>query len=292
MRPPAGSPWAWHLHPVTWTLLVLLVLGYVLALRRWSPTTATGAPAASRRQLRSFALGVVSLVAVCTWPIADLARRWSMLAHVTQHVVLLLVAPPLLLLGLPDWLAAKLTAKAVVDQIVARLTRPVTATILFNAVVIGSMAPVVVDAEARSAPIHGVVNLALFLVGIIMWTPVLHALPGRHQLSAAGKVGYLFVQSIVPNFPALILIFADHVLYGAFATAPRALGISPLLDQRLAGAMAKMGGIGILWITAGVILMRAQRAEERGADPEPLTWRDVERELERVERRRRRSGVE
>lgn len=292
MKPPAGSPWAWHPHPVAWALLALLVIGYVLALRRFAPSARPGESAAPGRVVRSFVLGVASLAAVSTWPIADLARRWSMLAHVTQHLVLLLVAPPLLLLGLPDWLAAKLTSPAIVDTVLARLTRPLGATVVFNAVVIGTMAPVVVDAEARSSLVHGAVNLALFVAGTLMWTPVLHTLPGRHQLSPAGKVGYLFVQSIVPNFPALILIFADHVLYGAFAKAPAALGLSPLLDQRLAGAMAKLGGIGILWVSAGVILMRAQRAEERGTDPEPLTWRDVERELDRVERRRRKSGVE
>jgi putative membrane protein len=292
MRAPAGSPWAWHPHPVAWALLALLVVGYVLALRRLAPTSPLGERPAPGRVVRAFVLGVLSLTVVSTWPLADLARRWSMLAHVTQHLVLLLVAPPLLLLGLPDWLAAKLTSPAVVDGVLSRLTRPLVATIVFNAVVIGTMAPVVVDAEARSPLLHGAVNLSLLVAGILMWTPVLHALPGRHQLSPAGKVGYLFVQSIVPNFPALILVFADHVLYHAFAKAPGALGLSPLLDQRLAGAVAKLGGIGILWVTAGVILMRAQRAEERGGDTEPLTWRDVERELDRVERRRRKSGVE
>ncbi|MGH9208374.1 MAG: hypothetical protein ACRD1G_17770, partial [Acidimicrobiales bacterium] len=63
------------------------------------------------------------------------------------------------------------------------------------------------------------------------------------------------------------------------------LGLAPLTDQRLAGALAKLVGIAVLWGAAAAILVRAQRAEEAGMDPDPLGWDDVERELRRLDRR-------
>jgi hypothetical protein len=68
-------------------------------------------------------------------------------------------------------------------------------------------------------------------------------------------------------------------------------GLSPLLDQQLAGFLAKLGTIAVLWTVAFVIMTRAQTAETAGRDTEPLMWSDVEREIERAERRQRRRGV-
>ena len=67
--------------------------------------------------------------------------------------------------------------------------------------------------------------------------------------------------------------------------------MSPLLDQQLAGFLAKLSTIAVLWTVAFVIMTRAQAAETTGQDAEPLMWSDVEREIERAERRQRRAGV-
>ena len=64
--------------------------------------------------------------------------------------------------------------------------------------------------------------------------------------------------------------------------------MSPLLDQQLAGFLAKLSTIAVLWTVAFVIMTRAQSAEDIGRDSEPLMWSDVEREIERAERRQRR----
>ena len=66
--------------------------------------------------------------------------------------------------------------------------------------------------------------------------------------------------------------------------------MTPLLDQQLAGFLAKLSTIAVLWTVAFVIMTRAQTAETAGQDAEPLIWSDVEREIERAERRQRRRG--
>jgi cytochrome c oxidase assembly factor CtaG len=93
----------------------------------------------------------------------------------------------------------------------------------------------------------------------------------------------------VPSFLAVVWIFSRHPLYAPYAHA-RLFAMSPLTDQQLAGFVAKLVTIAVLWTVALVLLLRADRAEAEGDDAEPLTWADVERQFERVERAERRAG--
>jgi putative membrane protein len=243
---------------------------------------------ASRRQRASFGAGLfVLLIALC-WPLADLADS-SLLARMAQRSLLLLVAPPLLLMGLPRWLVNRLTRPALVDSVLGFLTRPVVATLLFNAAVVASFIAPAINGEARSGAIAVGISLGLLVVGMIMWMPVLRTIPGERYLSTGGRAGYLMIQAILPSFPALVFIFARRPLYSAYAHAPTTLGLTPLLDQQVAGALAKVVGLGILLGAAGFFLFRWHQAEETGSDPDPLLWDDVERELRRLERRSRRT---
>jgi cytochrome c oxidase assembly factor CtaG len=89
-----------------------------------------------------------------------------------------------------------------------------------------------------------------------------------------------------------VWIFARHSLYPPYSNhAGKVVGLTPLLDQQLAGFLAKLSTIAVLWTVAFVIMTRAQTAETSGQDAEPLIWSDVEREIERAERRQRRRGV-
>ncbi|HEX6476392.1 MAG TPA: cytochrome c oxidase assembly protein [Acidimicrobiales bacterium] len=300
-----GSPWAWHLHPVGWVVVVGAAAGYVYLLRSgggaerstagpagWSDDGAgpgsTSGGTASRRQKASFGAGLFVLLLALTWPLADLADS-SLLARMTQRSLLLLVVPPLLLLGLPRWLVNRLTRPALVDSVLGFLTRPVVATLLFNAAVVASFLAPAINGEARSGAIATGISLGLLLVAMIMWMPALRTIPGERYLSTGGRAGYLMIQAVLPTFPALVFIFARHPLYSAYAHAPTTLGLSPLLDQQVAGALAKVVGLGILLGAAGFFLFRWHQAEETGADPDPLLWDDVERELRRLERRSRRT---
>lgn len=281
-----GLPWHWHPHPGGWAVVVALSGAYLLVLWKLGPPGSR----ATRAELWRFGAGVVALALVVIWPVADLARHWLLLVHLSQQIVLLLVVPPLLLLGLPRWLVALAMQPPTLDALLRRLANPVMASVVFTAAAVGALLPPVVDAEAASGWVTGGVLAGLVMAGVVMWLPVLRVLPGQHHLSTPGRSGYLFVQSLLPNFPALVLIFSKHSLYPAFARTA-ALGLSPVADQQLAGVVAKILGIAILWGAAGAILVRAQQAEEAGLDPDPLTWDDVEVELRRLERRPRRTDA-
>ncbi len=65
--------------------------------------------------------------------------------------------------------------------------------------------------------------------------------------------------------------------------------MSPVLDQQLAGFLAKLCTIAVLWTVAFSLMMRSHAAAGVGEDPEPLLWSDVEREIQRADRRAQRT---
>lgn len=280
----ASGPWAFVPSPGAWLLVVVLAGAYFTALRRLAPAHAGLGPPATRGQQLAFVGGLLALVLALGWPLADLGRSTAFLAHMTQVGLLTMVAPPLLLLGLPRWLAEVATRPPAVDGALRRLTHPVVATVIFNAMLVGSLVPVVVDAQARSAAADSAIHLGLVTAGLVMWMPALRV-PGARMLSTAGRIGYLCAQAVLPSFPALIFIFAHHPLYEAFAHGPGIFGLTVIADQQIAGAIAKLLSLGALGVAVAAILVKTERAESAGTDPDTLTWDDVERELRRLERR-------
>lgn len=298
-------PVPWTLHPLAWLVALAGIGAYAWALRHLGPfyaPAASAAPAAvasgrsrqvgsndqvvTRGQIFAFSGGMFALWVALAWPLADLSRNISAIAHVTQQLLLVLAVPPLVLLGLPRWLLAIGTRSPKVEAAVRAISHPAVAIIVFNAALIAAWLPPVVAAEARWAGVGDAVHLLELVAGFVMWIPATRLVPGTRPLSAAARIGYLFAQSVVFNFPALILIFAPHPLYAVYAAhVNSAFGIGPRADQQIAGAVAKIVGFGVLIGTVAVILNRGWQAEEAGTDPDPLLWDDVERELRRLERR-------
>ncbi len=278
----AAHPFDWHLH-VFWLLAFpLLLVLYFWATRRdgWGATT---------RQRIFFVIGVVVLVAAVTWPLGDLAAHWLLVALVVQRLLLTLAVPPLLVLGTPRPLIARLTRPSGVDAVLRVVVRPLPAVAIVTVVAVATLTTGVVSLSARSDAARVAIEVVVLASGFVLWAPVLTELPGAARLSALGRGGYLIVQSIVPSFLSIVWIFARHALYPTFSHHGTVAGLSPLLDQQLAGFLAKLSTIAVLWSVAFVIMTRAQTAETAGED-EPLLWTDVEREIERAERRQRRHG--
>jgi putative membrane protein len=233
---------------------------------------------------------MVVLVLAVTWPLGDLAAHWLLMALVLQRVLLTLAVPPLLVLGTPRPLLARLTRPAPVDAILRVVVRPMPAVAIVTVVAVATLTTGVVSLTARSDAARVLVELIVLASGFVLWAPVLTELPGAPQLSPLGRGGYLIVQSIVPSFLSIVWIFARHSLYPPFTHTGTVVGMSSLLDQQLAGFLAKLSTIAVLWTVAFVIMTRPSAADTTGRDTEPLMWSDVEREIERADRRERRHG--
>ncbi|HVX20235.1 MAG TPA: cytochrome c oxidase assembly protein [Acidimicrobiales bacterium] len=282
MTTTSGSPWSFHPHPVAWALVVAVVVGYAVAVRRpgW---------AAGRRQVWAFAGGAATLLVAASWPLADLAAHWLLVALVLQRLLLMVAAPALFLLGLPQPVVVAATRPAPVDAAVRVLSRPPVAVVVVTAVAVGTLTTGAVDAQSSSVAARAGLDLLVLASGFVLWLPVLLRLPGTPRPSALGRGGYLIAQSIVPSFLAVVWIFAHHPLYPTYGTHGRVLGLAPVADQQIAGFVAKLGTIAALWTVAFVVITRSQQSGP-APEEEPLTWADVERQLERVARHERRHG--
>ncbi|HVC68943.1 MAG TPA: cytochrome c oxidase assembly protein [Acidimicrobiales bacterium] len=282
------GPYAFHLHAAAWLGVLATGLIYLAAVRRVGQTPRP-ATAPTRGQWWYLAGGLLSLAVALTWPLADLAAHWSLTALLLQRLLLTLAAAPLLLLALPSAVIAAVTRPAPLDRALEVITRPAVAVVLFTTIAVGTLFTPVVAAQASSSVVRGVIDVALLFGGGVLWGPVLRHIPGASRPSPVGLAAYLFVQSIVPGFPSVIYVFARHPLYPAFAHVHTAIGLSPVADQQLAGVVAKVATLPVLWSVAWLALARAARDDARGSDSGVLTWAEVERQLERAERRERRA---
>jgi putative membrane protein len=270
---------AFHLHPEVWALAAAIVGAYFLALKRWAPA---GAPGATKGQIASFCLGAFVLLVASTWPIHDIAERSLYSVHMSQHLLLTLVMVPLFLAGTPAWLFRKLVRPRPVWVVVKNLSRPVPAIIVFNAVLVFTHWPLVVNAVVAHHAIHFWIHLLMVISAFFMWMPVLSPILEIPRLSYPGQMIYLFVQSLVPTVPASFLTFGDKPLYAAYVHLPKLGGISPLTDQLIAGLIMKLFGAFVLWGFVGVLFFKWYSVEKsEGVDV--LKWRDVDRELNRAE---------
>jgi putative membrane protein len=276
---PYGSPWSPHVHPVTIGVVVALAVAYLLSAR------SDARPSAKQRW--QFGFGVAALLVAGSWPLEDLAAHWSLTALVVQRLLLVLVAAPALLFSIPATLAARLTKPRVIDSGLAFVSKPVVAVAIFTTVAVGTLLTPAVAAQSSNAAARTGLDALLMLSGMVLWSPVTRGLPGSSRPTPVGRAVYLFVQSIVPGFPSVVFVFARHPLYPAFSRVHDALRLSPLVDQQLAGIVAKVATLPVLWTAAWYALSEAQRRDREGIDTETLTWAEVQRQLERAERAER-----
>lgn len=237
------SPWSWHSHPDVWVLVALLGGGYWLALR--GRRRRTGEQAASRREGALFGAGLGLLWVMSDWPVHDLAEGHLYSVHMVQHTVLTLVVPPLLLLGTPRWLLRRLVEPVL--PVIRQLVRPLLALLLFNGTLALTHWTGLTNAAVSSGWSHLAQHVALVVTATLMWWPVVGRLPELGQMHPAAKMGYLFLQSLVPTVPASFLAIADGPIYRAYERFPKFWGLTATTDQQLAGAIMKLGGGAILW---------------------------------------------
>ncbi len=261
----SGLPW--RLHPVV--LLVVVGLGVTQVV------TAT-----SHRQRRDALGAAVLLLVGTTWPLGDLAGTVSLTAATVQRLLIMIAWAPLWLRSLPPGLVARWTRPRLVDAVARRLAHPVVAVLVVTVVGTVSLMPPVVDAAARLPFVRALVVAVTAVLGVLLWTPVVGIVPGARKLSALARAAYLFVSSLVVTSLSVVWIFARHPLYSGLHHQQTVVGMSALLDQQVAGFVAKLGAYLPLWLSAFVIFSRADRAGD--ANETPLTWHDVERHFERT----------
>jgi putative membrane protein len=267
---------AWHAHPDVWLLLGGIWVAYLLAVRKHPMTPREAAD--RRRRTTLFSIGMAVLLAGADWPVHDLAEGYLYSVHMVQHLLFTLVAPPLLIAGIPAWMWRMLVRPRPVFVAFRFLTRPVVALIVFNGLLLFTHWPELVRLSVSSELAHFALHAILFGAAMVVWWPVMSPLVELPSLSPPGQMMYLFVQSLAPTIPASFLTFGHTLLYPVYGTFPKIWGISALNDQLIAGLTMKIVGGLILWGFITAIFFRWHARESRdGWDA--LALREVEHEL-------------
>lgn len=260
----------WHLHLDVWAVAFVLAFGYWYANNRIKPHVAPDSPDPTRRQEWQWYTGVALLFLFSSWPIHDIGDSLFSV-HMVEHMGLSLVVPPLLLMGIPRWLADATLGRPRIAQVIGPVAKPMVAFTLFNATFIAIHWPELVEAMLTNSLAHFVVHTWLFVVAGLMWMPVLSPTPAIPRLRPPVAMFYLFAQSLLPTIPASFLTFSTVPIYPIYGDAALAYGLAPLVDQTIAGVIMKLGGGFLLWITIAVIWFRWSSRERQ--------WEEIETSL-------------
>src|SRR5690606_30827721 len=153
--------WTWRPYPGVWAFLALLVAAYVLVLRG-SPAPPGGTRDRGTRAA-AFGAAVAARWLVLDWPVGALGAGYLASAHMVQFLVIVLVAPPLLLYGVPAQAYRRLPPRVVAA--LRPVTHPLVALVLSNLIAFATHVPLVADRLLASQPGSLTIDVAWLAAG-------------------------------------------------------------------------------------------------------------------------------
>jgi cytochrome c oxidase assembly factor CtaG len=152
----------WNLAPsiiIGTALLLAAYLGAIGPFRKYIPTSKPVKP----REFIQFILGILILFLALTSPLDAMSDDYLFSAHMIQHSLLTLAAPPLILAGIPGWLAAYIVRNPSINKAARIVTNPVLAFVLYNLVYSLWHLPVAYEAALENENIHIVEHLSFIV---------------------------------------------------------------------------------------------------------------------------------
>jgi cytochrome c oxidase assembly factor CtaG len=221
--------------------------------------------------LAFYSAGIAALAVALVSPLATLDDR-LLSTHMVQHLILLMIAPPLLLLGAPQIPIVRAIPPALAKKTVGLVaksrggrrlfngvTHPVTGLVLFSTVMLGWHLPGPFQAALRSDNWHIVEHGSMITAGLLFWYPVIRPWPLAERWSRWAFVPYLLIADGVNSVVAAFMVFSGRLLYPSYASLPRLGGISAINDQIIAGGIMWVPGSILFLVTAIAIVIGALR---------------------------------
>jgi cytochrome c oxidase assembly factor CtaG/ferredoxin len=215
----------------------------------------------------SFLGGLFAIFLALASPIETFSSLSSSI-HMMQHLLLMMVAPPLLWLGAPllpvvrglpepvrlYW-AAPLLQSRWLQRVFSFLVRPAVALVLFTSVTWFWHAPIFYDAAVESPFWHYVQHICFLGGGLLFWFPIVRPYPFRPTWPVWVLLPYLIAADLSNTAFSALLTFSERVLYSRYAAVPPIWGVSAIEDQAGAGAlMWVFGSLAYLLPMAGISL--------------------------------------
>ena len=229
----------WRADPSVLLGLVLVATLYGVVARSLRLSAATRV---SRARGAMFLLGLVLLGLALESPLDGLGDHYLFSLHMAQHLLLVLVVPPLLLAGLTEALVRPFVRVRWVAASLRVITAPTVAFLTFNVVFALAHLPGVLALTLRSESIHIIEHLLFLATAVVTWWPVLSPLPEMPPLSYPLRMVYLFLQTLPCALVGALITLTGHVLYTPYELAPRLWNLTPLQDQQVGGLLMWIGG--------------------------------------------------
>src|SRR5215831_17299620 len=257
---------AWAYDPVPTFGAGVAALGYFAARQRLSsgPDAAWVRSHAGRGRVICFCAGLLAIVVALNGP-PDVLAGVSFSAHMIQHLLLQLVAPPLLLLGAPlslllradpPWLPRRILARVLRSRPVRVLAHPVIALALFTVVLVGSHLTPLYNLALQHEWLHELEHAAFLVTALLFWWPAIGVDPAPHRLSYPARLLYLLVDMPVMAYLGLAIANSSRVLYPWYAAHPPPWGASALQDQGVAGTIMWVSGTFTMIPAMAVVFLR------------------------------------
>ncbi|MDQ3963342.1 MAG: cytochrome c oxidase assembly protein [Actinomycetota bacterium] len=239
-----------------WNADPLIFLGLVLAAWAYHRGTRRRRQRNGSWRSRCFYGALVAVGIAVLSPLDALAHELAS-AHMVQHVLLMVIAAPLVAVSAP--VATMLAgAPPAVARAIGRtrrrlrfaagafeaLRRPAVAWLLATGTLWFWHASGSYDAAVEHDAIHALEHASLIVTGVLFWSAIVHVRRAPPTSYGYGAL-LVFTMALQSVFLAALLTFATTPWYGVYRTTTSAWGIDPLVDQQLAGA--------IMWVPAGFV---------------------------------------
>ena len=268
LHPVADVGWTgWSIH---WSTVIGIVA--LAALYLWRASKGPDAATPSGLQKLSFFAGLFVMFVSLNGPLHDLSDYYLFSAHMVQHLLLTLLLPPLLIGGTPGWMLRPLIRHTPVRRVAEFVTKPAMCFVLFNLVIIGWHLPPFYNAAMANHNIHIVEHLMFMAGAVLLWWPFMSPMPELPRLAYPGQLLYCFLSTLPMSVVAIYISLADHVLYPAYASAPRIWQLTPMMDQRAGGLIMWIPGSMVFYVLMSIVFFKWVARGEDSVAAAQVDW--------------------
>lgn len=256
---PLSAVTTWSIDPIPWIGSFVAGGAYLVGARRVNRVNPR-VPVPRWRMLSWLAGLAVILVALSS--AIDVYAGFFLSVHMVQHLMLAMVAPPLLALAAPITLVLRVASPETRHRVILPVLHSRIVRVIASPLVVWSLFALAMwlshfsplyNAALEDPNVHDAEHLLYLIAGLLFWWPAIAADPIPQRMGYGTRLAYLGFQMPINAAVGLAIYFAPAVLYQHYATLVRTWGPDALTDQQIGGVL--MWGAGDLLLLAAIPLV-------------------------------------